>query len=550
MDLISHYGDGDEVPIDPSVGVSTADSGRAGALVVIPEVAPDVALYEEAKTFVQADARKVDYNLPVDVLYAPVHGPQAPTIAGPKARTLQQVMPESEKNTWTGHVVQTFMSHSTFDEQFHNFSNKGFASNPLGPAVLNGKLNIICPKDSSGSLSKSLTNVQRKRVVKEDASDINGYLGPWAPMEDQAEYDADLPTLTEEERKHYEETKPVPKRKRRPESSAPKEPRKWRDLSDNEDEPGTDPANRFGPEPTSKFHGTSRKDYQGRTFVDLPTDLPDAAEQCFLPKRCVHTWNGHTKGVSAIRFFPESGHLLLSASMDNTVRIWDVFNSKKCLRTYSGHSKAVRDICFTNDGRQFLSCGYDKLVRLWDTESGQCISTFTNNRTPYCVKFNPTPELQNIFLAGSSCKKILQYDIRNGKIEQEYNEHLGAVNSITFVDENRRFISSSDDKALRVWEFGIPVTIKLISEPHMHSMPSVSLHPNKSCIAAQSLDNQIIIYEARTKFKLNTKKRFTGHLNSGYACQVNFSSDGKYLISGDAEGKLWIWDWKSCKAYK
>lgn len=43
---------------------------------------------------------------------------------------------------------------------------------------------------------------------------------------------------------------------------------------------------------------------------------------------------------------------------------------------------------------------------------------------------------------------------------QEYNYHLGAVNTVTFIDEARRFVSSSDDKSLRVWEFGIPVQIK------------------------------------------------------------------------------------------
>lgn len=43
---------------------------------------------------------------------------------------------------------------------------------------------------------------------------------------------------------------------------------------------------------------------------------------------------------------------------------------------------------------------------------------------------------------------------------QEYNYHLGAVNTVTFIDDARRFVSSSDDKTLRVWEFGIPVQIK------------------------------------------------------------------------------------------
>lgn len=48
---------------------------------------------------------------------------------------------------------------------------------------------------------------------------------------------------------------------------------------------------------------------------------------------------------------------------------------------------------------------------------------------------------------------LFQWDIRTGEVVQEYDRHLGAVNTITFVDENRRFVSTSDDKSLRVWEW-------------------------------------------------------------------------------------------------
>jgi pre-mRNA-processing factor 17 len=142
-----------------------------------------------------------------------------------------------------------------------------------------------------------------------------------------------------------------------------------------------------------------------------------------------------------------------------------------------------------------------------------------------------------------------KWDVRQNEIVQEYDRHLGAVNSITFVDENRRFVTTSDDKSIRVWEWGIPVDIKYISEPHMHSMPCVAISPTQKWLACQSMDNQILIYSV-DRFKLNKKKRFRGHLVAGYACQVAFSPDGKYVISGDSDGFLCIWDWKSQKMYK
>lgn len=73
-----------------------------------------------------------------------------------------------------------------------------------------------------------------------------------------------------------------------------------------------------------------------------------------------------------------------------------------------------------------------------------------------------------------------QYDMDSGEIIQEYDQHLGPVNTITFVDENRRFVTTSDDKTIRAWDYDIPVVIKYIAEPHMHSMPAVTLHPSST----------------------------------------------------------------------
>jgi len=142
--------------------------------------------------------------------------------------------------------------------------------------------------------------------------------------------------------------------------------------------------------------------------------------------------------------------------------------------TYVGHYAAVRDICFNYDGTKFISASYDKDIRyvvdyfglfgelltrwprrLWDTETGKCLGTFSTKRVPYVCKFHPSDD--NVFLVGQSDKKIVQWNIKDNKTEQEYDRHLGAVNTITFIDEARRVVSTSDDKSIRVWEFGIPV---------------------------------------------------------------------------------------------
>ena len=47
-------------------------------------------------------------------------------------------------------------------------------------------------------------------------------------------------------------------------------------------------------------------------------------------------------------------------------------------------------------------------MKLWDTETGQCLNRFSNGKIPYVIKFHPDDDKQNNFLAGMSDKKIVQ----------------------------------------------------------------------------------------------------------------------------------------------
>merc|ERR1712144_91329 len=277
---------------------------------------------------------------------------------------------------------------------------------------------------------------------------------------------------------------------------------------------------------TSKFEGSEQYDYQGRTYMHVPQDLDidlrkePGSSKNYAPKKLVHTWKSHTKPIAGLRFFPGSGH-----------------------------TKALSDITFNASGTHFLSASYDRMMKLWDTETGQCINRFTTGKTPHVVKFNPSPEHSNEFLAGMSDKKIIQFDIRTREIVQEYDHHLAAINTITFVDENRRFMTTSDDKSLRAWDYNIPVPIKYIAEPHMYAMTRASAHPSGKYVAYQSSDNNIFVYGANDKFRQNRKKVFKGHNNAGYAIDVACSPDGQFVASGDSGGYVCFWDWKTCKMW-
>lgn len=305
--------------------------------------------------------------------------------------------------------------------------------------------------------------------------------------------------------------------------------------------------------PTSEFHARDRHDYQNRswikpessarTFAQLETYTP------YIPKRTLLSVPAHEGGISCTNFFPHYGHLLLSAGLDGSACMWSTDRMSR-MRTYRGHTKGVRDATFSPTGDTFLTASYDRHVRLWDTESGRVIGSYSMTSTPLCVRFSP---LHNgvEFLAACSDKKVIQIDTRDAaKIVQQYDQHMGAVNSIAFIDDDRRFVSSCEDKVLRVWEYGMPVVIRYVSDPAAHSIPYTTLHPNRKWLICQSMDNTIRIFAAREKFKPYPKKLFKGHLVAGYACGLGTSPDGRFVASGDGMGRLFFWDWKSTRLFR
>ncbi|KAM0745636.1 WD40 repeat-like protein [Meredithblackwellia eburnea MCA 4105] len=570
---------------------STVTTHKQSSSTIITSSAPQVLVSDPFSSNQQPTSstlltRPTDsvifFNPTYDSMTLPIQGP-----ANPFSSSTSISLNGQQGNVLTGHIERQAISDVSFATQQRSFNVLGYAADPSNLGVGGGMVgDLNRARELGGALvgevkptRKMRREMKRRRMDKgklgefdsseeeeeEEGEDGEGgggedgggeggeadkkrkkkqslkpkkeYQGPWAGW-DGEHIGTVGPTEEEYEEQEARGGKPLNKKERA-------------------NRPIVDEGKqiKFGEE-KSVYHGKDLHDYLGRTYLHIPASTPEGvslrsepgSQESFLPKKCIHTWSGHTKGVSRIQLFPESGHLLLSASLDCRVKLWDVYNDGKCLRTFMGHTKAVHDITFNNDGSKFLSAAFDRQVKLWDTETGQCLQAFSNGKIPYCVKFHP--EQQNVFLAGMSDKKIIQYDMSAkegaGEITQEYDQHLGPVNTINFVDENRRFVTTSDDKTIRVWDYDIPVVIKYIAEPSMHSMPAVGMHPNKKWLAMQSLDNQILIFGSDS-FKQNRKKRFAGHTIAGYACEPHFSPDGKYLSSGDGQGNMVFWDWKNCR---
>ena len=449
-----------------------------------------------------------------------------------------------ERKHLTGKVELHAINEQVFREQYYNYNTFGIIVDPEkggnkylkkragvdnvydeidGDEVLTNRLSVFA---ASSKKDRDLTKIIKDKRTKAGDPSSGDFMGPWAHYEGEEQFD--------KVNKTAEDIREGMKRS--------EEDRKQKLEARKQQEEFT---------PSSTFHGDELYDYKGRSYILPPQDLNIASDTVnYIPKKLVHTYTGHKKGIMVAKFFPKFGHYIISGGYDNEVKIWDVYRDRKCMRTYSGHKNAIKDLSLANDGLHFLSTGWDDRINYWDTETGQVVQTFKLPAHPFCGKLNPDDTKQYMFLVGDVDKRVTQYDIRSGELVCTYNDHLGPVNTVTFVDDNRKFASTSDDKKVFLWEFGIPIVVKHISDPEMHAVTATDLHPEGKYFIGQASDNRVMCYDVKGgTIRLNKKKKFTGHISAGHSIACKVSPDGQFVASGDQDGRVFFWDWKSARVY-
>lgn len=108
----------------------------------------------------------------------------------------------------------------------------------------------------------------------------------------------------------------------------------------------------------------------------------------------------------------------------------------------------MNDLDYDPTGKRFLSASYDRHMKLWDTETGQCIARFSTGKIPHVIRFNPASDTPNEFLAGMSDKKIVQFDTRSGEMTQEYGKDLSELSL------HRQF--ETDFVKIIIWRLSTP----------------------------------------------------------------------------------------------
>jgi len=87
-------------------------------------------------------------------------------------------------------------------------------------------------------------------------------------------------------------------------------------------------------------------------------------------------------GVLSSAFSPD-GKKIVTASYDETARIWDAESGKE-LQKLEGHTDRVNSATFSPDGKKIVTASYNETARIWDAESGKELHKLRGTESIHC----------------------------------------------------------------------------------------------------------------------------------------------------------------------
>lgn len=248
---------------------------------------------------------------------------------------------------------------------------------------------------------------------------------------------------------------------------------------------------------------------------------------------------------NSAQFFPD-GKKIITASHDNTVRIWDT-DSGKILQKLTGRANRFSFATLTPDGTKVVAPSDGNTAQIWDVASGKAIQTLVGH-TNDIISASFSPDGKKVVTASvdetariwdaDSGKELLKLD--SGKeLPGKVTGQIVAVRSAAFSPDGKKVATAAQHGITQIWDAESGEVLQKL-DVHGKTMQFVAFSPDGKKIVTTTdtgSDTTIRIWDADSGDELRSLE---GHTDVVY-CAV-FSPDGKKIVSASWDNTARIWD--------
>mmetsp|Transcript_24791 Transcript_24791/g.37677 ORF Transcript_24791/g.37677 Transcript_24791/m.37677 type:complete len:458 (+) Transcript_24791:25-1398(+) len=260
------------------------------------------------------------------------------------------------------------------------------------------------------------------------------------------------------------------------------------------------------------------------------------------------TLSSHGDDIYDLKFSPTNEWLLLSASKDESLRMWNVKTST-CVAIFAGHEghrDCILSVGWHANGNQFASGGMDTTVKLWDVGESDVHQAILRSQLVkpqrWDKKVDPNSKFRLIYeqMPTFSTNKV----------------HTNYVDAVQYAGD--LILSKDTHNTVVLWS---PVINKSSRDKMQQRLPSevialreftvnkcdvwfIRFSTDKQCqmLAIGNTVGEIKVWEIGTR---PTKKHFANlihqHCTSAIR-MVAFNHDANYMVAVGDDATVWLWE--------
>jgi WD40 repeat protein len=203
---------------------------------------------------------------------------------------------------------------------------------------------------------------------------------------------------------------------------------------------------------------------------------------------------------------------LISCSADATIKIWNLTNFE-LLKTLRAHTKHVYSVCLLAAKKSGSFCLYtdslaasaslDRTIRIWNLKNGKNVLTIESKDFAYATSLLLL--LNENLASGESDGLVKIWDVTTGLLVNSLSGHTNKIASLVNLN-SKHLASGSHDGQIRIWNYHNGACLRTFKS-HLQTVSSLSLFKNGNLLLSASLDRTVKIWALKNVLKSDPKRK-------------------------------------------
>ncbi|MEP7137838.1 MAG: TIR domain-containing protein [Chloroflexota bacterium] len=225
----------------------------------------------------------------------------------------------------------------------------------------------------------------------------------------------------------------------------------------------------------------------------------------------------------------KKGKSVAITSDDGRIKIFDLRTPQKAGTNLNAAD--IRFAKFNSTSLQIATGSKDGVVSIWNlNQTNSIITTRKHKGEILALGFSPNNQY---LISGGADGAAVVMDPKTGA-ELSRCRHNDKIKGIAFDPKSNWFVTVSNDRTVRVWDIHNCEQLLIMSQSNF--VQAVTVSANGQWIATTGDDKTVRIWST-----VNGAELFQIPLK-GKGTTLGLTKDGKYLIAGDQNGNIYIWD--------